>query len=285
MAKRLVRYILLIAALVLPALGVSLPVLAADPTTEVLIVKYALDGTTVVNETTIGYLTMESTLPVQGDGVTHYYHQGPVFDETMDKWDPEETTNFKDKGAVRGTDIADLCDLVGGMEPGDTVVIRAIDGYNIQFGYENVYEPQDRQGPIVLCWYKVDDGTLGQNQEAGYPPRYFEAMQIVFMAKTTSPDGKFVFGNWDMHECLPGEAQHFYSELYPSTNGLSMKWASEIAIYPQGAPIVTQTGATPTQTSTGDDSTSGSSLPLIVGLSVAAVVVLLGVVIVIRRRR
>jgi hypothetical protein len=43
---------------------------------------------------------MEANLPVQGDGATHYYHQGPVFEG--DKWDPEETANLKDKGAVMG---------------------------------------------------------------------------------------------------------------------------------------------------------------------------------------
>ena len=257
--------------------------LAADPTTEIHVVKYAADGTTVVNETTVDYLWMEANQPVQGDGVTHYYVQGPVFNESMDKWDPEETTNFKDKGAVRGTDIADLCDLAGGMAPNDTVRICAIDGYCINFSYENVYQPQDRQGPIVLSWYSVEDGTLGQQQEAGYPPRYFEAMQLVFMPKTTNSEGLYVFGNWDMHECLPEEAQHFYGELYPSTNGLSVKWISEIAIYPEGAPITSQ--ATPTPAAD-DDSSSNDSLPLIIGLIAAAVViVLLVVALVVKRRR
>jgi hypothetical protein len=286
MIKHNISNMLLIIALAsLLFLGVSLPVLAADPTTSVHVVKYASDGTTVVNETTVDYLWMEANLPVQGDGTTHYYHQGPVFDESMDKWDPEETTNFKDKGAVRGTDIKDLCDLVGGMSLNDTVRICAIDGYCVQFGYENVYQPQDRQGPIVLSWYSVEDGTIGQQQESGYPPRYFEAMQVVFMPKTTNAEGLYVFGNWDMYECLPDEAQHFYSELYPSTNGLSLKWANEIAIYPEGAPIVTQEGATLTPTSTGGESSSGSnSLPLVIGLSAAAVIVLLAVVLVVRRR-
>jgi hypothetical protein len=130
----------------------------------------------------------------------------------------------------------------------------------------------------------VENGTLGPNQEAGYPPRYFEAMQLVFMAKTTSPDGKYVFGNWDMHECLPDEAQHFYGELYPSTNGLSVKWISEIAIYPEGATVTSQ--ATPTPTTDNESSSESSSLPLIIGLSAAAaVIVLFVVVLVVKRRR
>jgi len=256
--------------------------LAADPTTEIHVVKYASDGTTVVNETTVDYLWMEANLPVQGDGTTHYYHQGPVFNESMDKWNPEETENFKDKGAVRGTDIKDLCDLVGCMSPDDKVMICAVDGYCINFSYQNVYQPQDRQGPIVLCWYKVDEGAPGQYQESGYPPRYFEAMQLVFMPKTKNNEGLYVFGNWDMHECLPEEAQYFYSALYPSTNGLSVKWISEIAIYSEDMPTNTQ--AAPSHSATKSESSLTS--PLIIGVGAAAtVIVLLGVAIIVRRKR
>jgi hypothetical protein len=264
------------------------PAYAADPMTSVHVVKYATDGITVVSETTVDYQWMEENLPVQGDGVTHYYHQGPVFDETMDKWDPEETTNFKDKGAVRGTDIKDLCELVGGMAETDTVVIRAVDGYHIDFGYENVYLPQDRQGPIVICWYRVEDGTLGQRQESGYPPQYFNAMQIVFMSRTTNAEGLYVFGNWDMHECLPEEAQHFYTELYPSTNGLSLKWCSEIAIYPEGAPTDAQTGATATPSATpeGGSEAAGGLPPWVFGIiGVAALIAILVITQIVRRRR
>jgi hypothetical protein len=257
--------------------------LAADPTTEIHVVKYASDGTTILGQTTVTYQWMEANLPVQGDGVTHYYAQGPVFNESMDKWDQEETENFKDKGAVRGTDIKDLCDLAGGMAPTDRVRICAIDGYCINFSYQNVYQPQARQGPIVLSWYSVEDGTLGQQQEAGYPPRYFEAMQLVFMANTTNTEGLYVFGNWDMHDCLPEEAQHFYGELYPSTNGLSVKWISDIAIYPEGAPITAL--VIPTLTADDESSPDGNSLPLIIGVSAAAAVILLLAIVIVARRR
>ncbi|MDG6257091.1 MAG: argininosuccinate synthase, partial [Methanomicrobiaceae archaeon] len=46
---------------------------AAAATTEVHVVKYANDGTTVLAETTVDYTWMEANLPVYGDGVTHYY--------------------------------------------------------------------------------------------------------------------------------------------------------------------------------------------------------------------
>jgi hypothetical protein len=205
----------------------------AAPTTEVHVVKYAQDGT-IVNETTVTYQWLEANLPVYGDGITHYYHQGPVFEGN--KWDPNETANYKDRGAVKGTDIKELCALVGGMSPEDEVAIHAPDGYHVEFGYANVYEPQPRQGPIVLCWYCGEDiPGMGERQGVGYPPDYFMGMRLVFFAdNSTNPDKAHVFGNWDMHECLPAKWQYFFDELYPSTSGLSVKWVDEVRIYSGG---------------------------------------------------
>jgi len=189
----------------------AVPVIAA--TTEVNITKYASDDTTILNETRVTYGWMEANLPAQGDGVTHYYHQGPVF--TGNSWDPDETANLKDKGAVKGTDVRNLSELVGGMSPGDEVKIIASDGFSKWFGYENVYSPQPRQGQMVLCWYK--DGV--------HVPDYSDGLQLVFFANDT------VFGNWDMHECMAPEYRYNYSGVYPSTNGLSVRDISDIAIY------------------------------------------------------
>ncbi len=201
--------------------ALTFPVHAAEPTTSVHIIKYASDGT-VLGETAVTYEWMKTNLLVCGDGATHYYHQGPVFDSPPGPWNPDETTNFKDKGAVKGTNVKDLCDLVGGMSPGDEIKVSATDGFSKWFNYTNVYEPQPRQGPIVLCWYK--DGN--------YVPDYEGGMQIVFFAdNSTNPEHKHVFGNWDMHECLSEKYWHNFSAVYPSTNGLSVKYIDEIAIY------------------------------------------------------
>ena len=116
---------------------------------------------------------------------------------------------------MKGTDVRDICDLVGGMSAGDEVKIRASDGFYRWFGYENIYDPPSRQGPMVLCWYR--DGT--------YVPDYEDGMQIVFFA------GDNVFGNRDMYESLAPEYRYNYSSVYPSTNGLSVRDASEIAVY------------------------------------------------------
>ena len=211
-------------------------VLAAGATTTVHLIRYGDDGFTVLTEKTVDYEWMMENLTVYGDGVTHYYHQGPVFEG--DAWDPGETVNLKDKGAVKGTNVRDLCDLVGGMGPGGELVIRAVDGYEITLAYANVYEPLDIQGPVVLCWYKSEDIGSSEDHGFGYPGNdaYGSALQIVFMAKMKNAEGKYVFGNSDMRISLPEEKyQHFYEGL-PSTNGLSGKWISELRIYPAGAP-------------------------------------------------
>ncbi|MDD2260601.1 MAG: hypothetical protein PHO87_06370, partial [Acholeplasmataceae bacterium] len=123
-------FILVVALLVAPAL-------AADGTTEVRIVKYAVDGTTVLNETTVDYRWLEANLPIQGDGVTRYYHQGPVFEghweethpgEEYDGWNPGEDVLMSmlvkaDLGAVKGTDLANICDYIGGAAEGDEIAV------------------------------------------------------------------------------------------------------------------------------------------------------------------
>jgi PGF-CTERM protein len=233
---------------------------ASGQTTSVQLVKYAEDGS-AMNETTVTYDWMEANLPVHGDGITHYYHQGPVFSE--DKWDRNETTNFKDKGAVKGTDIRDLCDMVGGASPDDEVMICASDGYHVEFGYANVYDPDPGQGPIVLCWY---------DSEKGYPPDYFNGMCIVFLADD------HVFGNWDMHEYLPEQSQHFFGDLSPSTNGLSVKWVSGIQVYTggyagdHGGPAKSLSTSTATTTPEPDSAPGFETVFAIAGLLLVAAI-------------
>jgi hypothetical protein len=210
---------------------------AAASTTSLTITKYTADGATVIARVMVYVNTMKS-LPVYGDGVTHYYHQGPVFEG--DVWDPGETFNLKDKGAVKGTSVRNLCDVVGGMPPGSELVIRAVDGYSLTLTYDNIYEPADIQGEVVLCWFKGRDVEAAETHESGYPGKnaFASALQIVFVAGTVNGVGQHVFGNTDMKISLPEEKyQHFYEGL-PSTNGLSGKWINELRIYPKEAPAV-----------------------------------------------
>ncbi|MDD2666883.1 MAG: Ig-like domain-containing protein [Methanocellales archaeon] len=266
--------------LVMSCLGIALllsvmPVQAIGPTTEVHVVKYAPDGETILNETNVTYQWMRDNLPVLGDGVTHYYHQGPVFFDYNDPWNPDpwnpaEDINVKswDFGPVKGTDIKDLCDLVGGMSPGDEVKISATGDFDRWFhytndrwfNYTNVYNNRDnetlnsRQGSMALCWYNGggwyngEESITSEPQGAGYPDTgYFTGMRLIFFAdNSTNPWGYHVFGNWDMHECMDEEYWHYYDgclgfDGYPSSSGLSVKWVSDIIIYSNESPSDTTT--------------------------------------------
>ena len=208
----------------------------AAPTTSLHIVKYYQDGIAMANETTVNYDWLEKNLPGQGDGRTHFFHQGPVFTEIKeDRWDVNESANFKDMGAVRGTSVRDLCELVGGMEPGDEVMVKSGDGYHVEFPYTNIYQPAPRQGTITVCWFNGEESSVGERQGTGYPPGYHVGMRLVFFAdNSTNREGKHVFGNTDMREVMPAETIHLFENLYPSTSGYTVKWVDEIRIYPGG---------------------------------------------------
>ncbi len=240
MTKRALSGILCIAivlSVLVAQLSLVSTVLAAGATTSVHLVKYDADGVTVLAEKTVDYKWMEQNLKVYGDGKTHYYHQGPIFEG--DLWDPGEVNNLKDKGAVKGTSVKDLVDQIGGMAAGDEVMLIAVDKWHAEFAYTNIYEPLDIQGQIALCWFNGEDALEGERYGSGYPANnaYRTALQIVFMANTTNSEGKYVFGNSDMKVALPQEKyQHFFEGQYPSTNGLSGKWITEIRVYSSGIP-------------------------------------------------
>jgi hypothetical protein len=210
-------------------------------TTGLHVVKYASDRNTILAEKTISYQWMESNLPVMGDGNTHYYHQGPVFVDDADpvleeqlRWNPKEDTNIheKDMGAVKGTDVRDLCDLVGGMTAADTLIIKASDGMTKELAYANVYSPSARQGPAVITWYCAGIASCsGPYPDSGYS----DGMRLVFFAdNSVNPWGEHVFGNFDWHESSDPKDWYYYmssGEKYPTTTGLSIKSISEIQIY------------------------------------------------------
>lgn len=209
----------------------------AGPSTSLTISKIASDGKTVLAEKTVDYhwLMDEKNIPVLGDGTTHYYHQGPVFVDDEDeateeklRWNSEEDINVEDKdmGALQGNNLKDLCDLVGGMEAGDTIKIKAADGLSKTFAYENVYSYSQKEGPMVICWYKD-----GMYPDSGYS----EGMRLVWFADTsTNPWGYHVFGNWDWHEAADAKYWYYYQsadEKYPTTTGLSVQNVAELIIY------------------------------------------------------
>jgi PKD repeat protein/frataxin-like iron-binding protein CyaY/DMSO/TMAO reductase YedYZ molybdopterin-dependent catalytic subunit len=216
------------AILILAALCCCMPALGAG-TTQVHVVKYANDNATVINETNVTFQWMEANLPVYGDGVTHYYHQGPVMNDSIsDKWNPEENDTAiltKDYGAVKGTDLKDLCELVGGMQDDDyNVTLKASDGFKKAFAYVDVYSPPARAGPIVLTWYTADEGYVDGSYSTGI-------RNVMFADTSTNPWGYHVFGLWDMHETYPEQFWYYYQPGQPSTTGLSVQNIDRVLIY------------------------------------------------------
>ncbi|WP_165394774.1 PGF-pre-PGF domain-containing protein [Methanofollis fontis] len=185
------------------------------------VVSYDADGTTIIDEITVDYTWMEENLPVYGDGETVYHFQGPTFDPD-DLWNPAEDKNAipgKVFGAVMGTSIKDLCDLVGGMSEGTEIVLEATDGYKTKMNYTNIYSPLDRQGTAILAWYKADEG---------YIPDYANGYRLYF----TTPDT--IFGNEDMRLCLDEAYWHYYWNegiQYPSAAGISARNVATVKIY------------------------------------------------------
>ncbi len=85
--KLRVARVFLVLALLASALGglvtIKPATVAAAGTTSLHIVKYAADGVTVENETTVDCAWLEANRRVQGNGTTHYYKtQGPTLIQT-----------------------------------------------------------------------------------------------------------------------------------------------------------------------------------------------------------
>jgi PKD repeat protein len=247
---------LLIAVLVIAAILLPATVTAAAGTTEIRIARYASDNRTVLDEMTVDYLWMKENLPIYGDGRTHYYHQGPVLeehwnnahpDEEYDPWDPAEDVlgsilQKGDLGAVMGTGVTDLCDLIGGAKTGDRIAVKSRDGWRKTYPYEYFYRPDPRQGPAVIAWFNGDEAP-GDRQGVGYPDTcYTSGMRLIFFADTSkNPWGWHVFGVTDMKECWAEEYWN-YGAQYPSAVGASGKWVSEIGIYTNQMPPVPVAG-------------------------------------------
>ncbi len=198
-----------------------------SPTT-VTITKYDARGG-VIDQVAKNYQWLETNLPVQGTDLARRYHQGPTFNDSSYNalWDPGETVNIdtRDYGRAKGTDVKDLCNLVGGATAGDTIKITATDNFAKWFDYEDVYFPEAAQGKLVVCWYNEDFG--------GYVPGYSTGMRLIFFTETLNPDGKHVFGDWDMYNTLPMSRWHFYYDgnFWPSSSGLSVQNVAKIEIF------------------------------------------------------
>jgi len=237
--------------LILILVLITVSTTSGAPTTSLTV--SVIENNSTIMEQVLDYKWMEQNLPVVGDGITHYYHQGPVFQG--DPWNPNESLNLRDMGAIKGTSVRDICTIVGGLEDGDEVMIKAADGYHVQFSSDFILSPGSHAGPLTIAWYNGAESGAGERQGKGYVPEYFTGMRLVICAAQNPETKKHVFGNTDMNITLPSQAQYFYSGLYPSTSGLSPKWISEVRIYRGGfmgdrsAPIKDTPELIPTQKS------------------------------------
>ena len=181
------------------AVAICVLVSASAATTELQVVKYAIDGT-ILDQKTIDFQWMESNLPVYGDGITHYYHQGPNFTQAWNINEDDPAILTKDMGAVKGSSLEDICNLVGGMSPDDyNLTLLASDGFRRRFAYSTIYSPPSRAGPIVIAWYKNGNYV---NQS------YTDGMRNIMFADTSvNPWGYHVFGLYDMNQTYPAQFQ------------------------------------------------------------------------------
>ncbi|MEA5036890.1 hypothetical protein SDC9_34992 [bioreactor metagenome] len=230
-----VFYLALIAVLVLTCITGTV---SGAPTTSVEISRIAADGTTVLANETVTFAWMKENLPITGDGVKHYGHQGPVFDEAPgyygDPWDPLETINTDDAGALRGTAILDLASLVGGIPENSTVKIIAKDGLSRTFSSSYILSPESSMGPLVLVW-EVNGVNVSAASSGGDAS---DGMRIYFFAED------HVFGNYDMLRAMPESDRYNYSNIYPSTRGLSVQYVDRIRIYTNETVYVPEPGTT-----------------------------------------
>ncbi len=221
------RSVALLALVVL--LVVMAPCVSAQ-TTSLELIRYSWDNTSVAESTTVNVSWMKIHLPVMGDETTHYHFQGPTFVST-DLWNPSENVNLdKINETIQGTAVRDLCDLVGGMRPGDEVQVRAADGFKKRLNYTNIYSPHPRQGPPVLAWWNGREGEA-----------YRDGMRLFFLADTsTNSKGWHVFGNDDMRICLSPSYWHYFWDgeaNYPSAAGLSISHVARLEIFPAPTPV------------------------------------------------
>lgn len=107
--------------------------------------------------------------------------------------------NFKGKGVYRAVPIRDLVEKVGGMEPGDNLMVYALDGYSQIFAYENVYPEScgwtERQGEMALA-IEYNNTSV---------PEWPDGYRIAFFPED---------GVYDNEDCsltsAPGQGWHLY---------------------------------------------------------------------------
>jgi hypothetical protein len=118
--------------------------------------------------------------------------------------------NWRGGGEYSGVLVSDLIDLVGGMIPGDSLVVESRDGYYQEFCPANVYPNatwHEIQGDMVLS-YEFDGSRM---------PGWEEGFLVAFL----TPDG-----GYSNDDCMRSSCIGQGCEVY---NSAGARWVREVA--------------------------------------------------------
>ena len=122
--------------------------------------------------------------------------------------------NLRGQGLYVGVPVSTLLDYVGGIKPGQTLVITCSDGYSQEFSYDNVHpspEWAEIQGTMLIAYEK--DGAV--------PPDWQEGPRLIF----APPDG--IYSNDDCAQTSsPGQGWN----VYKSAGGRWARFVSRIEV-------------------------------------------------------
>lgn len=126
--------------------------------------------------------------------------------------------NYPGKGIYRGVPVSDLLEKVGGMEPGDNLMVYALDGYAQAYAYGNVYPEScgwlERQGPMALAI--SFDGVMA--------PEWREGYRIAFFPED---------GVYDNEDCALTSAEGQGWHIYESAGGRWVKTVVRLEVVPR----------------------------------------------------
>ncbi|NYT11209.1 MAG: hypothetical protein GKC03_01500 [Methanomassiliicoccales archaeon] len=122
--------------------------------------------------------------------------------------------NWRDKGNYTGVLIADLIELVGGMNVNDTLRVKSIDGYYQDFCYGNVYPNStwlSIQGPFILAY----------SFEGEMPPEWDEGFRTAFLPEDEG---------YSNEDCLATSCKGQGGNVYLSAGARFVKYVAYIEV-------------------------------------------------------
>lgn len=125
--------------------------------------------------------------------------------------------NFAGKGVYRGVPVRELVEKSGGMEPGDILMVHALDGYSQEFAYENVY-------PESCGWAELQgEMALAVEYNGSLVPKWPEGYRIAFFPED---------GVYDNQDCALTSAPGQGWNVYESAGGRWVKTVIRLEVVP-----------------------------------------------------